>query len=111
MVTIRGRPALRLVLPAEAVPLDAGKNRFLDVRVRLPRELVDLAGFVEQVARDRLGFGQADLRSLLATLYAAARQQACDHTLRLTHTWATVRGLDPDAVVAAVRAWNPDGTA
>jgi uncharacterized protein (TIGR00255 family) len=52
------------------VPLATGKlaveirgvnHRFLDVRVRLPRELGDLAGFVEQVARDRLTRGRYEV--------------------------------------------------
>jgi uncharacterized protein (TIGR00255 family) len=51
-------------------PLGAGKlaveirgvnHRFLDVRVRVPRELVDLAGFVEQIARDRLVRGRYEV--------------------------------------------------
>jgi uncharacterized protein (TIGR00255 family) len=52
------------------VPLGNGKlgveirgvnHRFLDVRVRVPRELGDLAGFVEQVARERLTRGRYEV--------------------------------------------------
>jgi uncharacterized protein (TIGR00255 family) len=52
------------------VPLGAGKlgveirgvnHRFLDVRVRVPRELTDMAGFVEQVARERLTRGRYEV--------------------------------------------------
>jgi uncharacterized protein (TIGR00255 family) len=51
-------------------PLGAGKlaveirgvnHRFLDVRVRVPRELGDLAGYVEQVARERLTRGRYEV--------------------------------------------------
>src|SRR5579863_2533515 len=51
-------------------PLSAGRlavevrgvnHRFLDVRVRLPRELGDLAAFVEQVARERLTRGRYEV--------------------------------------------------
>jgi uncharacterized protein (TIGR00255 family) len=51
-------------------PLAAGKlaveirgvnHRFLDVRVRLPRELGDLAGFVEQLAREKLTRGRYEV--------------------------------------------------
>src|SRR5580698_5101424 len=52
------------------VPLGSGKlgveirgvnHRFLDVRVRLPRELGELVGFVEQVARERLTRGRYEV--------------------------------------------------
>src|SRR5580704_7030581 len=52
------------------VPLGSGRlgveirgvnHRFLDVRVRLPRELADLSGFVEQVARERLVRGRYEV--------------------------------------------------
>jgi uncharacterized protein (TIGR00255 family) len=36
-------------------------HRFLDVRVRVPRELVDLAGFVEHLARERLVRGRYEI--------------------------------------------------
>jgi uncharacterized protein (TIGR00255 family) len=51
-------------------PLDAGKliveirsvnHRFLDVRVRVPRELGDLAAFVEQLAREKLTRGRYEV--------------------------------------------------
>src|SRR6516225_9515314 len=51
-------------------PLGAGKlaveirgvnHRFLDVRVRVPRELGDLAAFVEQVAREKLTRGRYEV--------------------------------------------------
>jgi uncharacterized protein (TIGR00255 family) len=52
------------------VPLGSGKlgveirgvnHRFLDVRVRVPRELAELAGFVEQVAREFLTRGRYEV--------------------------------------------------
>src|SRR5580704_5309251 len=52
------------------IPLGAGRlaveirgvnHRFLDVRVRVPRELGDLAAFVEQVARDKLTRGRYEV--------------------------------------------------
>jgi uncharacterized protein (TIGR00255 family) len=52
------------------VSLGAGKlgveirgvnHRFLDVRVRVPRELGELAGFVEQVAREKLTRGRYEV--------------------------------------------------
>jgi len=52
------------------VPLGSGKlaveirgvnHRFLDVRVRVPRELGDLAAFVEQIARERLTRGRYEV--------------------------------------------------
>jgi uncharacterized protein (TIGR00255 family) len=52
------------------VPLGSGRlgveirgvnHRFLDIRVRVPRELGDLAAFVEQVARERLTRGRYEV--------------------------------------------------
>jgi uncharacterized protein (TIGR00255 family) len=43
------------------VEIRAVNHRFLDVRVRLPRELADLSGFVEQVARERLVRGRYEV--------------------------------------------------
>jgi uncharacterized protein (TIGR00255 family) len=52
------------------VPLESGRlgleirgvnHRFLDVRVRVPRELGDLAGFVEQIAREKLTRGRYEV--------------------------------------------------
>jgi uncharacterized protein (TIGR00255 family) len=52
------------------VPIGSGKlgveirgvnHRFLDVRVRLPRELAELSGFVEGVARERLVRGRYEV--------------------------------------------------
>ncbi|HEX3594367.1 MAG TPA: YicC/YloC family endoribonuclease, partial [Polyangiaceae bacterium] len=52
------------------VPLGSGRlgveirgvnHRFLDVRVRVPRELGELAGFVEQVAREKLTRGRYEV--------------------------------------------------
>jgi uncharacterized protein (TIGR00255 family) len=52
------------------VPLGGGKlgveirgvnHRFLDVRVRVPRELGELTGFVEQVAREKLTRGRYEV--------------------------------------------------
>ena len=36
-------------------------HRFLDVRVRLPRELTELVSYVEQLARERLGRGRYEI--------------------------------------------------
>jgi len=52
------------------VPLGSGKlgveirgvnHRFLDVRVRLPRELGNLTGFLEQVSREKLNRGRYEI--------------------------------------------------
>jgi uncharacterized protein (TIGR00255 family) len=52
------------------VPLGSGKlgveirgvnHRFLDVRVRLPRELLDLTGYLEQVSREKLNRGRYEI--------------------------------------------------
>jgi uncharacterized protein (TIGR00255 family) len=52
------------------VPLGSGKlgveirgvnHRFLDVRVRVPRELGDMAAFIEQIARERLTRGRYEV--------------------------------------------------
>jgi uncharacterized protein (TIGR00255 family) len=52
----------------------AVNHRFLDVRVRVPRELGDLPGFVEQLARERLTRGRFEVAIRLdgAGLSAAA---------------------------------------
>ena len=44
-----------------AVEIRGVNHRFLDVRVRVPRELGDLAGFVEQVAREKLTRGRFEV--------------------------------------------------
>jgi uncharacterized protein (TIGR00255 family) len=44
-----------------AIEIRAVNHRFLDVRVRVPRDLGDLATFVEQVARDRLTRGRYEV--------------------------------------------------
>jgi uncharacterized protein (TIGR00255 family) len=44
-----------------AVEIRGVNHRFLDVRVRLSRELGDLAGFVEQLARERLTRGRYEV--------------------------------------------------
>jgi uncharacterized protein (TIGR00255 family) len=44
-----------------AVEIRGVNHRFLDVRVRVPRELGDLAGFVEQVAREKLTRGRYEV--------------------------------------------------
>lgn len=49
-------PAGRLVLEVRAV-----NHRFLDVRVRAPRELGDLVSFAEQIARERLSRGRVEV--------------------------------------------------
>jgi uncharacterized protein (TIGR00255 family) len=55
---------------AGEVPLGSGRlgveiravnHRFLDVRVRVSRELTDLAGFVEQVCREKLSRGRYEV--------------------------------------------------
>jgi uncharacterized protein (TIGR00255 family) len=48
--------------PGKVVVEVRGVNhRFLDVRVRVPRELVDLATFLEQLARDKLTRGRYEI--------------------------------------------------
>jgi uncharacterized protein (TIGR00255 family) len=44
-----------------AVEIRGVNHRFLDVRVRLPRELGDLGSFVEQVAREKLTRGRYEV--------------------------------------------------
>ena len=44
-----------------AIEIRGVNHRFLDVRVRVPRELGDLASFVEQVARERLARGRYEV--------------------------------------------------
>ena len=44
-----------------AIEIRGVNHRFLDVRVRVPRELGDLASFVEQVARERLSRGRYEV--------------------------------------------------
>jgi uncharacterized protein (TIGR00255 family) len=44
-----------------AVEIRGVNHRFLDVRVRVPRELGDLAAFVEQVAREKLSRGRYEV--------------------------------------------------
>lgn len=49
-------PAGRLILEVRAV-----NHRFLDVRVRAPRELGDLAGYAEQLGREKLTRGRIEV--------------------------------------------------
>jgi uncharacterized protein (TIGR00255 family) len=44
-----------------AIEIRGVNHRFLDVRVRLPRELTDLTSFVEQVAREKLTRGRYEV--------------------------------------------------
>jgi uncharacterized protein (TIGR00255 family) len=44
-----------------AIEIRGVNHRFLDVRVRLPRELNDLTSFVEQVAREKLARGRYEV--------------------------------------------------
>jgi uncharacterized protein (TIGR00255 family) len=44
-----------------SVEIRGVNHRFLEVRVRLPRELGDLTGFIEQLARERLSRGRYEL--------------------------------------------------
>jgi uncharacterized protein (TIGR00255 family) len=44
-----------------AIEIRGVNHRFLDVRVRVPRELGDLAPFVEQVAREKLSRGRYEV--------------------------------------------------
>ncbi len=44
-----------------AIEIRGVNHRFLDVRVRLPRELGDLTSFVEQVAREKLARGRYEV--------------------------------------------------
>jgi uncharacterized protein (TIGR00255 family) len=44
-----------------AIEIRGVNHRFLDVRVRVPRELTDLAAYVEQVAREKLTRGRFEV--------------------------------------------------
>jgi uncharacterized protein (TIGR00255 family) len=44
-----------------AVEIRGVNHRFLDVRVRLPRELMDLTSYVEQLAREKLSRGRYEV--------------------------------------------------
>jgi uncharacterized protein (TIGR00255 family) len=77
------------------VPLGSGKleveirgvnHRFLDVRVRVPRELGDMTGFVEQMSRERLTRGRYEV------------------AMRVEGTALTLPVLDRDRARAAYRA-------
>src|SRR5271165_3635390 len=77
------------------VPLGAGKlgveirgvnHRFLDVRVRVPREVPDMAGFIEQIARERLSRGRYEV------------------TMRVDGPAFTAPSLDRDRARSAFRA-------
>jgi uncharacterized protein (TIGR00255 family) len=77
------------------VPLGSGKlgveirgvnHRFLDVRVRVPRELGDMATFLEQIARERLTRGRYEV------------------AMRVDGTTLTAPSLDRDRARAAFRA-------
>lgn len=48
--------ASRLTLEARSI-----NHRFLDVRVRMPRELAEYSGFLEQLARSRLSRGRIEI--------------------------------------------------
>ena len=74
------------------VPIGGGKlgveirgvnHRFLDVRVRLPRELADLSGFVEQVARERLVRGRYEVALRVEGTLLGAPVLDADLPLRL----------------------------
>src|SRR4029079_3905101 len=54
------------------VELRTVNHRFLDVRVRVPRELVDLSPLFEQLARESLSRGRVDI-SVRADLLPTAR--------------------------------------
>jgi uncharacterized protein (TIGR00255 family) len=77
------------------VPLGNGKleveirgvnHRFLDIRVRVPRELGDLTGFLEQVSREKLTRGRYEV------------------AMRVEGTSLTLPVLDRDRARAAYRA-------
>jgi uncharacterized protein (TIGR00255 family) len=77
------------------VPLGSGKleveirgvnHRFLDVRVRVPRELGDMTGFVEQMSREKLRRGRYEV------------------AMRVEGTALTLPVLDRDRARAAYRA-------
>jgi uncharacterized protein YicC (UPF0701 family) len=44
-----------------SVEIRGVNHRFLDVRVRVPRDLADVATFVEQVAREKLARGRFEI--------------------------------------------------
>jgi uncharacterized protein (TIGR00255 family) len=60
-------PAGRLVVEVRAV-----NHRFLDVRVRAPRELSDLVSFAEQLGRERLSRGRVEVAIRIDGAGAAA---------------------------------------
>jgi uncharacterized protein (TIGR00255 family) len=77
------------------VPLGSGrlgveirgvKHRFLDVRVRVPRELGDMSTFLEQIAREKLTRGRYEV------------------AMRVDGTTLTAPSLDRDRARAAFRA-------
>jgi len=78
------------------VPLGSGKleveirgvnHRFLDVRVRVPRELADMSGFLEQVSREKLTRGRYEV------------------AMRVEGTTLTLPVLDRDRARAAYSAF------
>ncbi len=71
-----------------SVEIRGVNHRFLDVRVRLPRELSDMASFVEQLAREKLSRGRYEVAvrvdgvSLGAPVLDRDRARAAFHALR-----------------------------
>ncbi len=98
-------------------PLGAGKlaveirgvnHRFLDVRVRAPRELADLATFVEQLARERLTRGRYEVALRLegavlgAPILDRGRARAAYHALRELRDELTPGADVPLSLLAAI---------
>src|SRR5580658_4718725 len=69
-----------------AVEIRGVNHRFLDVRVRVPRELGDMATFIEQIARERLTRGRYEV------------------AMRVDGATVTAPSLDRDRARAAFRA-------
>jgi uncharacterized protein (TIGR00255 family) len=90
-------------------PLAAGKlaveirgvnHRFLDVRVRLPRELGDLTGYVEQLAREKLTRGRYEVALRVDGLMLGAPVLDLDRARSAYHALCELRDeLAPGADV------------
>ena len=106
-----GESAGKLTLEVRGV-----NHRFLDVRVRVPRELGDLAGYVEQLARERLTRGRYEIATrvdgmtLGAPVLDRARAKAAylalcelrDEVAPGTEVPLTLLGSIPDLFVSSV---------
>jgi hypothetical protein len=53
-------------------------------------------------ARAKMVLGEEQLNSLLDFLDERLPDDGCDHTLRLTHQWATAQAVDPDRLAQSL---------